>query len=1372
MGNSCIYIPKVRNGNTEVTSKLFTELTSLTLDREATKAIYGIAKVSEFIEKIEGIEYDSNGEPTVKSLQQRLALSNYFGGNITLQEMKVKNDLLDKNGKDILYSTEQEAVNKAISVNSNNDNIVANISKRDSKYIVTLEHKTDLNSKIPLELLKNNTLNSRLRGLMNKLGYEVQVKEGLTSNGIFNPTNTDTTVEGLRTIIHIAKGTRGQEAFPEEFSHFIIEALPNNELVKRILNKLDRESVKAILGDNYNRYALEYKNDLDTLKKEAAGQLLQAYITGIDKFGNNISIDNLLSRLWGLNLKMLSKLTREELDKIVNDTNQEFLALTDSILDGTILNYTDTSDILNSKSLQQLGDEINNMKDIAEEALKIHSKRLAIIRSRSKFNTSTMDEINSIKNIQALIDQAKYSKSALTFLNDITVQMDSLNNELRTLTTSIDRNETSLLKISVVSSVLRRIKEFSDGYKGIVLKMMNIEEMRQLGEVDISSEDALAISLLAGKIHSKINSIDNTYNKLRFDTVKNFITIYYGTEKVVDMGKHKGQVITVDMLLKEATRDINFIERWVSSMDNCGDPLLSMIDRIIKISQIKRDDTLREVLAGIRGVHNTYKQSANSNTDFMYERDENGKLTGRLISDRDFNRYEKERAEYLEELKNKYTEEGSSKYYYIKAKMDVWEEFHTESVFLYGKERRLPIYKTNALNQLTSAQREYYDEMIRSKAFLDDLLPENRTNLYNAIQIRNDLIEAVTDNANDPKKVVNMVFDTVKDNFVRRVDDNDFGDLDYGEESLVDDADMIDVDEEVEEVVVEKGEKKKKKVIKKKKVLLDFRGRPVERIPIFYVNKLENSDRLSTDFSGSMMNYAAMAINFHEMNKIVNALELTRDYVHEREVVQQVGGNSVTESFKVAGRKFEETLKIKGEGTTNISNRLNDYFASTIYGQHKLDEGYVEMFGLPIDIAKLADSARGYSSVVNMGLNIFSGISNVTQGMTQLMIEAVGNEFFNYKDLSKAHAQYIAMLPKYLAELNSTNQTNKFGLLADKFIGLGKLYEKMRNDGFYKGGLSRVIGNNNLFVLMEGGEHLLHSLAMLSMLNSYKVQDSTGRVIPIIDAYEVVEERSNSGKVISAQLKLKDGIKKEDGTDLTNNDIIQLQLTIDKVSRTMNGSYSQIDKGALHKYALGRMLMQFRQWIPEHVSRRFAKAQYNAQLDSWREGYYRTAFRFSQGLAKDLIKMKFQIATRWSELNSKEKANIKRALTELSIFSTIGLLIALMGGAEEHKGSWYRRMTLYQLKRLKMETGAFVPITTDIFSNAFTLINSPIAAVSTIDNILNVFEVQNMFNTIESGRYKGWNEYVRDMVKVLPAYGQVRKVVDITDEDYMYKIFN
>ena len=58
---------------------------------------------------------------------------------------------------------------------------------------------------------------------------------------------------------------------------------------------------------------------------------------------------------------------------------------------------------------------------------------------------------------------------------------------------------------------------------------------------------------------------------------------------------------------------------------------------------------------------------------------------------------------------------------------------------------------------------------------MDSLLPERQARTYNAIQIRNDMFEGLIDNIGDPLKVSKIIAGTLKDKFLVRSDDDNYG---------------------------------------------------------------------------------------------------------------------------------------------------------------------------------------------------------------------------------------------------------------------------------------------------------------------------------------------------------------------------------------------------------------------------------------------------------------------------------------------------------------------------------------------------------------------------------------------------------------------
>jgi hypothetical protein len=110
---------------------------------------------------------------------------------------------------------------------------------------------------------------------------------------------------------------------------------------------------------------------------------------------------------------------------------------------------------------------------------------------------------------------------------------------------------------------------------------------------------------------------------------------------------------------------------------------------------------------------------------------------------------------------------------------------------------------------------------------------------------------------------------------------------------------------------------------------------------------------------------------------------------------------------------------------------------------------------------------------------------------------------------------------------------------------------------------------------------------------------------------------------------------------------------------------------------------------------------------------------------------------------------------------------------------------MYQVKRVLMETKASTPIPDLIplivgqpvnpmsfVDNIMQVLNSPAAALNTIDDITTMLDLTKLFFTVESGPHEGENLYLHGLRKVAPYYGSVVRQANIKDEDYVFQLFN
>ena len=557
MAKSCVYVPTVKVGNQEVDSQLFKELVTYTGNRESAKYIWGLTQVPEFMSSLKGIERDRNGEPTLFSLIEAVNIDSLLDEGISIEGAKRELGAINSKGEPVIYSSTDEIVNSVVEFNKSHPKMVADIGSKDGGYVINVEPKTPRNAASPEKLVFNSSLNNQLRGILRRLGFDVEVLSTPKFNAMFSPENARTNVEGLKTVIQIAKGQKGEDAFPEEFSHLMIEGLINQPLVQRLVNSMGSyEVIKKVLGEDFDTYVRLYKGDMESLQKEAAGQLLQKYITGE---ALPVSRPSLLERLWNWVKSKFGSMSEDDVDNIILQANRDASQVAGSILDESILPLVDKDLIVNAKTLYNAEKSVSGMEELAQKALEIASKRLEILRLRSRNGRYSDEDLESIKNLQDLIEKKKYSKSCLAFLSDSLQQLEQLNANLNKLDANNLNGESDLNRIRKISATLRKIKEFSDAYEPIIKQMMSIDAMKERGEVELSAEDAAIIADKASSVFRIITKINSGYKSLRFNTLYSFLKMYWGEDKIIDSGRDKGKRITLEMIMKMADKDINFL---------------------------------------------------------------------------------------------------------------------------------------------------------------------------------------------------------------------------------------------------------------------------------------------------------------------------------------------------------------------------------------------------------------------------------------------------------------------------------------------------------------------------------------------------------------------------------------------------------------------------------------------------------------------------------------------------------------------------------------------------------------------------------------------------------------------------------------------
>lgn len=1310
MSRNCAIIPQVRNNKDQIVdSRLFKDLLAYTGNNRAeTTRLYLITKSSEFIKDWNPrLTLDENNEPTLRSLLQKTNFSDIIPESKVLERLNKELGYYKKGtNKPVLLKNNdenyQKLLQKAISFNQTSDfrdDYVAKIIKvqdTDSPGIligVRVEKKNRLNSVEVDKMMYNSNLNSRLRDILAAKGIAVGALSNLERrmgiNGVTDFDTAKTAANGLVEMIRLANGIEGEKALPEEFAHFAIEAMGESPLINRLINSLSSNGLAGeILGDEYDTYDTLYKGDATKLAKEAAGKLLAKHLLKSEPIGHK-PYKNLLERVISAIKSFFKTINVNQIQKAIYEADKDFGRLARDILNGRMDEEISIDNIKSSDLFYQTNERIQRDRKVLQNIINNELKRLKIYEKRNPNSQFSTNQRLLIDRLEMELYDNNEIEGIYSFLDNALEELQKVSYRLELL------RDTPATNVNERASVLRDVRNYMYSYKNI------IEDIRKALVDEERYDDnryGQRVRVLLNDTSNLLGDLFVKYNSVSMPLFVDFIKPFVGENIMIPFGKFKGKVIKAEDLVKMADKDISFFDRWLDSMADSSDYMLKVMDQAVKKSKEQARSRTIDVMKQLQAATIKLEKAGIKSTDWMFERDSKGNLSGNYISEINQAIFKEKLKEMFKTLNEKYGKnpigEDAEKY---KRERQAWFDANMEIV--NGKKvPRMSIYGNKQYQRLNKAQKEYYDTVMNIKSQLDSYLSEKYTTLTNAVKIRKDLLERVKA-SNNVRSGVKQIWESIKDEFVRRTDDVDFGD---------------------------------------RATIKDFEGNEVQVLPIYFTKLKEGEDAndLSTDIVSTLTAYAAMVNDFDEMNKVIDVLELGRDLLKERQVVQTQGGKPLIEKFKIIGRKVESKLTKEGEGTRFVE-RLNDFFNMQVYGKYMADEG---TFGKTnIDKGKVANFINKVTSTNNLALNVLSGISNLATGRIMMRIESLAGEFFNEKNTITADRIYGKALPAYLAEIGSRVKTSKLALWDELFNVMQEYEQDVREVNFdRKTWFSKMFGTSTLFFMNNAGEHWMQNRTSLALADAYKMKAPNGKIVSLWDAMEVVPIDKNNKK-LGAKLQLKQGYKKADGSDFTQDDIIKFSRRSAAINQRMHGIYNKADRSAVQRLAIGRMGMMFRKWIKPSLNRRFKSASYNYDLDAWTEGYYRTSGRFLLQLARDLRETQFNIAARWNELTSTEKANIKRALTETGHFLAVMAIIGLIEWSDDKDRPWLVRMTEYQMRRLYTELGAMIP-GKSMISEGLKIIKSPAAGVNTIENILDLTKLLNPWNytdEIQSGRYEG-----------------------------------
>ena len=882
--------------------------------------------------------------------------------------------------------------------------------------------------------------------------------------------------------------------------------------------------------------------------------------------------------------------------------------------------------------------------------------------------------------------------------------------EIENLLNNLPTTGTNMEIAAETAKVLMEIKTIKDAYYPVVEALSAIEAIS--ADENISDMDKQTLKNTATAIKNNFDKHQKVVDELRKSTMLSITTEILGDSLPTG--------VAISNLLEMAEEDSSYMD-YLYSISRSSNPLIGAMGKVIRDAQNSRDEKLNAIALRVRRAENNLRKAGHTNS-FMYGPD------GYIISDIDWDAYKKAANKERAKLKK-----SGLKGLALKEAMESWEEANTEDRivdFTNGRTEKVPNSNyRKPFPDLTEAQENYYKEMMQIKGEMGSLLPKYAQKQYLPPQIRRSFLDAIA-GSRSVKDVVTAIKNKLQDLWKIREDDTDYiknGVINGEEYGLIQGS-------------------------------LD--NTPLKQMPIFHVNELKDQKELLKDFSGAIQQFAGVAINYDTMYQVKDTIEFMGDFIKGLTAGSINQGHKEAEVIVDTGIQVFKRLTKLGKNL-NTADIIDGFIDQHIYGNTLKDQG---------KWSKLIKSIIAYTSLKGLAVNVPGMISNAVVGELQLLIEAGAGEFYSMKDLMWAHANLfgggVRRAPGKIVDFFTNNENSYDVLLANTFEPVPGNFDKRSHKRYYHSIFRQLISSDFAFLGYSAGEHMIHYLTMYAVLNHEKVLID-GKKVSLYEAFTI--ENKDSG---NSELVLKSGVTDLNGNPLNEEYLDEVRKKIRQANQTTHGSMNKEDKGLIHRRLLGRAIMNFRQWMVEVYSKRYRENYYDATVDKWREGYYRTVGKLLIGFLQDYKMFQTKAALHWKDMDETQQANVRRFRNEMIVLGSLFTLSFALGEPEDHKKDFWYRMWIYQTKRALLDIEAMNPI--GAFLNAKTMLNSPIASVNTINGFLYpIFGLPDINDTIKSGPYKGWNKYGRNFLKyTVPFYNQIDKILKLGEDESIFSIFD
>lgn len=474
----------------------------------------------------------------------------------------------------------------------------------------------------------------------------------------------------------------------------------------------------------------------------------------------------------------------------------------------------------------------------------------------------------------------------------------------------------------------------------------------------------------------------------------------------------------------------------------------------------------------------------------------------------------------------------------------------------------------------------------------------------------------------------------------------------------------------------------------------DIDGNSIFNIPIWYRNQLEDPKLQSYDIPTLILENHQTSLNYKQGTELEADLFIIQESLNDTNGVKIIK----TDSF-ISDKLKDRTGNIfKKSDSNNIYNAIKSSIDNRLYKRPYVGTYTQKNYAL----IKGMEMLTRYSSLNALSFNFKSALATSTQGGIFRLIEGMIGEYFNMDDWKKGTTKTYADLMEVMRDAQRHVPKSKTNLLLRHF-GLEQNAQILANKFVQDNFANKNLDSNSLYAVTAIAEKTVTTMLMYSLLNNVKamdinqnyldvdgnITDDRAKAMSLDEAYTVEDGvlKLNPKVIYTTHNLLEKYNNKGDDTGLAGTEISGY---IQDVYADLYGQYNEHLKTEAQRTIIGKMVMSMKGWLPRGLHRRFRgistaipiksmgfldfeslhldenldKRFYSQSKKQFQEGYYSTLLRFVGTLIHSNQRKTMGIIGGgkevWNQLNSHEKANIKRSMIEMSLMLSLTALTILM----------------------------------------------------------------------------------------------------------------